>query len=90
MLQKNGKKIPFPRKKCMYLILFHCSANLKLFDCLENPKIYMGIDIFMNQYNQYIKYLHIYSAITELHSWKIKNPLKIQVCWLRTLPLLEQ
>lgn len=37
----------------------------------------MGIDILMNQYNWYIKYLHTYSAVTELHSWKVKNPLKI-------------
>lgn len=67
MLQKNWKKTPFPRKKSIYLILFHCSAYFKLFDCVENSKTCIGIDIFMNPYNQYTKYLHIYSTVIELH-----------------------
>lgn len=30
----------------------------------------------MNQYNWHNKYLHIYSAISELYSWKMKKTLK--------------
>lgn len=89
MLQKNWRKTPFPRKKGMYLILFHCSANFKHFDYLENPKNCRGIDIFMNPYNQYIKYLHIYSTVTELHLWKMKNPLKIYYLLVENLTFVK-